>query len=63
MEKTTNNRNESEDPKVDKELEEMLNGIRDEQRSMKAAIAKGSAPEHKTVGGEYRTAGDYLQAL
>lgn len=63
MEKTTNNRNESEDPKVDKELEEMLNGIMDEQRSMKAAIAKGSAPEHKTVGGEYRTAGDYLQAL
>lgn len=63
MEKTTNNRNESEDPKVDKELEEMLNGIKDEQRSMKAAIAKGSAPEHKTVGGEYRTAGDYLQAL
>lgn len=63
MEKTTNNRNESEDPKMDKELEEMLNGIRDEQRSMKAAIAKGSAPEHKTVGGEYRTAGDYLQAL
>lgn len=63
MEKTTNNRNESEDPKVDKELEEMLNGIRDEQRSMKAAIAKGSVPEHKTVGGEYRTAGDYLQAL
>lgn len=63
MEKTTNNRNESDDPKMDKELEEMLNGIRDEQRSMKAAIAKGSAPEHKTVGGEYRTAGDYLQAL
>lgn len=63
MEKTTNNRNESEDPKMDKELEEMLNGIRDEQRNMKAAIAKGSAPEHKTVGGEYRTAGDYLQAL
>ena len=66
-EQTTNNQTtidrESEEPKVDKELEEMLNGIRDEQRSMKAAIAKGSAPEHKTVGGEYRTAGDYLQAL
>lgn len=56
---TTNNNKstESEAPKVDKELQNMLDGIRDEQRSMKAAIAKGSAPEHKTLGGEYRTAG------
>lgn len=62
---TTNNNKstESEAPKVDKELQNMLDGIRDEQRSMKAAIAKGSTPEHKTLGGEYRTAGDYLQAL
>lgn len=43
---TTNNNQstESEAPKVDKELQNMLDGIKDEQRSMKAAIAKGSTP-------------------
>nr|DAR35143.1 MAG TPA: head maturation protease [Caudoviricetes sp.] len=55
---------ESEETRMDKELEEMLNGIKDEQRSMKAAIAKAGATEApKTLGGEFRTAGDYLQAL
>lgn len=49
---------------MDKELEEMLNGIKDEQRGLKAAIAKAGAtePPH-TLGGEYRSAGEYLQAL
>lgn len=64
MEKTTNNRNESEDPKVDKELEATLDAIKDEQRSLKAALAKGGTTEPpKQIGSEYRTAGDYLQAL
>lgn len=53
---------ESEDD-MDKELEERLAAIQDEQRGIKAALASGLTPEHKTVGGEYRTAGDYLQAL
>lgn len=55
---------ESEETRMDKELAEMLEGIKDEQRSMKAAIAKGTGTETpKIIGGEYRTAGDYLQAL
>lgn len=63
LENQADNDKESEEPRMDKELQDTLNAIQDEQRSLKAAMAKGSAPEHKTLGGEYRTAGDYLQAL
>ncbi|OXN01113.1 HK97 family phage prohead protease [Bifidobacterium vansinderenii] len=60
----TGNNQESEETRMDKELSEMLDGIKDEQRSLKAAIAKAGATEApKVLGGEYRTAGDYLQAL
>lgn len=46
------------------EITEKLNGIMDEQRSLKAAIAKtGNHEPAKIMGSEYRTAGDYLQAL
>ena len=63
MSKTGRNE-ESENPRMDKEIAEMLEGIKDEQRSMKAAIAKtGTTESPEIVGGEYRTAGDYLQAL
>lgn len=62
-EEPTDNK-ESEDTKVDKELEETLDAIKDEQRSLKAALAKGGTTEPpKQIGSEYRTAGDYLQAL
>lgn len=46
------------------EINDKLNGIMDEQRSMKAAIARNTDSEPaKVMGAEYRTAGDYLQAL
>lgn len=48
---------------MDEELRAMLDGIQEEQRGMKAALAKGAAPERKTMGGEYRNAGEYLRAL
>ncbi|KFI90950.1 phage prohead protease [Bifidobacterium saguini DSM 23967] len=55
---------ESEETRMDKELAEMLDGIKDEQRSLKAALAHaGSTDNPKPLGSEYRTAGDYLQAL
>lgn len=55
---------ESEETRMETELSETLEAIKDEQRSIKAAIAKGAAAESpKVLGGEYRTAGDYLQAL
>lgn len=55
---------ESEETRMDKELEETLDGIKDEQRSLKAALAHvGATEKPKPIGSEYRTAGDYLQAL
>ncbi|MDU2421564.1 MAG: HK97 family phage prohead protease [Bifidobacterium scardovii] len=48
---------------MDEELKAMLDGIKEEQRGMKAALAKGAATERRTLGGEYRSAGDYLRAL
>ena len=63
MSKTGNN-NESEENRMDAELTETLEAIKDEQRSIKAALAKGGTGEQaKRLGSEYRTAGDYLQAL
>ena len=60
----TGNDNESEETRMDAELTETLEAIKDEQRSIKAAIAKGGAnTAPKVIGGEYRTAGAYLQAL
>lgn len=64
---TTKENNEQENTDMDKEntaLSEKLDAIQDEQRSMKAAIAKGFAAEPKKIlGGEYRSQADYLQAL
>lgn len=55
---------ESEETRMDKELMEMLDGIKDEQRSLKAALAHAGSPDKpKPLGAEYRTAGDYLQSL
>lgn len=49
---------------MDEELRERLDQISEEQRGIKAAIAKGTAAAPASVvGGEYRTAGDYLVAL
>jgi len=46
------------------EINDKLNGVMDEQRNMKAAIARNTDHEQaKVLGTEYRTAGDYLQAL
>ena len=60
----TGNDNESEETRMDAELTETLEAIKDEQRSIKAAIAKGGAnTAPKVIGCEYRTAGAYLQAL
>lgn len=62
-EKQTTN-TESEETRMDPEISETLEAIKDEQRSIKAALAKGGAADApKPLGGEYRTAGDYLQAL
>ena len=59
-----NTTKESEENRMDAELNETLETIKDEQRSIKAAIASGVATEApKVLGGEFRTAGDYLQAL
>ncbi|MFT8787211.1 MAG: HK97 family phage prohead protease [Bifidobacterium psychraerophilum] len=56
--------NEPKDTRMDKELEEAIAGIKDEQRSMKTALAKGLNPAPvKTLGSEYRSQADYLQAL
>jgi HK97 family phage prohead protease/HK97 family phage major capsid protein len=56
--------NEPKDTRMDKELEEAIAGIKDEQRSMKTALAKGLNPAPvKTLGNEYRSQADYLQAL
>lgn len=53
---------ESEETRMDKELEETLDGIKDEQRSLKAALAHvGATEKPKPIGSEYRTAGDYLR--
>lgn len=64
---TTKENTEQENTYMDKEntaLSEKLDAIQDEQRSMKAALAKGfTAEPKKTIGGEYRTQGDYLSAL
>ena len=60
---TGNDNKESEEPRMDAELNEALEAIKDEQRSMKAALAKSTPTTPKVLGGEYRTAGDYLQAL
>ncbi|KFI84479.1 phage prohead protease [Bifidobacterium reuteri DSM 23975] len=58
------NDKENEETRMETELNEALEAIKEEQRSMKAAIAKGvNAEAPKVLGGEYRTAGDYLQAL
>lgn len=58
------NDKESEENRMDAAITETLEAIKEEQRSMKAAIAKGVATEApKVLGGEFRTAGDYLQAL
>ena len=46
------------------EINDKLNGVMDEQRNRKAAIARNTDHEQaKVLGTEYRTAGDYLQAL
>ena len=45
-EEPTDNK-ESEDTKVDKELEETLDAIKDEQRSLKAALAKAAPPNRR----------------
>lgn len=46
------------------ELAVRLDSIQEEQRSMKAAIAKGITPTtSKPLGSEYRSSGEYLQAL
>ncbi|KFI52626.1 phage major capsid protein [Bifidobacterium biavatii] len=64
LENQENHNQESEESRMDKELEDMLAGIKDEQRALKAALAAGgsNAPAKK-IGGEYRSAGEYLQAL
>lgn len=59
----TDNATEQEE-NMDEELRERLDQISEEQRGIKAAIAKGAAAAPAiVVGGEYRTAGDYLVAL
>lgn len=64
LDNKTNNTTESEEPRMDPEITETLAAIKDEQRSIKAALAKGGAAEApKPIGSEYRTAADYLQAL
>ncbi|WEV47016.1 HK97 family phage prohead protease [Bifidobacterium sp. ESL0690] len=61
---TNNPTTESEKPKMDEKLKETLDGLKEEQRSMKAALAKGLSPEPPAkLGGEYRSHGEYLQAL
>lgn len=61
------NHSESEESRMDTtELEATVKELQDEQRGLKAAIAAnggGQTPAVKTLGAEYRTAGDYLQAL
>lgn len=64
MSETGNNQTDNQkENHMDEELRAMLDGIQEEQRGMKAALAKGTAPERKTMGGEYRNAGEYLRAL
>lgn len=49
----------------DNEMMDLLKSMQDEQRGLKAAIAKtaGGRETPRIVGGEYRSRGEYLQAL
>ena len=52
-----------EDGMDNQDMNERLDQFGEELRGIKAAVAKGASSAPATVGGEYRTAGDYLIAL